>query len=849
MRTRPTRWPPRWWQLKQVRYRALSLLARARGSGLRDRLRAIGVAILCLVLVWSAAQEWSARRQIKYYPLVRKYKETLPCRGGGDTSPVPGRTPRPLGNTPDRDHGGRLRAAAVTLLRTPENACEASKAASWLREFRDAWPWLRSYDHVILHERDYVGGCESDLERAFNEGKEGSGSGSGEGRLRCVCVDDIPGAFTFPEGTEENGFGASFDFPTETRNVGYMHMCRLFTSQAFPYLQHELGYDYVLRMDDDNVPRTDVGDLFEVLHSKGAVYGYPAELPEWHRETAMTLGMWLQDKVFSGRGGAYLEQVNPVYFRNQTALQELAQNIFFTNFFVTKLGFWSEPHVLEFLGEVDGSGMAYKHRWGDAPLHHAVLGLFADSCSVLDLCHVDYKHGSTGHVIEGCALKRVERRRWDDEINPECRHGGRQAGAAGAAQGRKGGEWFSRADVPRCAGPTSEGSFTGPPRSSADPSGASSAAATFVPAGGLCYHAHYGEQSAKSCAGGSWHFFAGGQNAFGSFASLLSVLAPGLMGQLEYSVQFGRALDLVVDLSSAQVVRLAQFELGFEEGRVGRVPTSGERMGNPQHTTPLTEGQRRRLRDFLAGAPAPLQNQARITVLVCHYWQNAKDALWLASRQREWSPRLAFVAQVPSFETDSLCYEDLDYCWERKDPTRAALAAKEAVYEEELEAFLRVAGVACPAGGGGGCFVHGAMPAEPAHARAISRAWSRVGRPGKGVHLVEPAKIFASLPKETPRGLQLSSFASQWLLQMRLGAMCPAAEGEEADLSGRPDVFAFDPTCRGVPTLADDEAACPAHSVKHFRMPPLPARYTTSSNKEGRCKRMQERCVLTLRSP
>ena len=57
MRTRPTRWPPRWWQLKQVRYRALSLLARARGGGLRDRLRAIGVAILCLVLVWSAAQE------------------------------------------------------------------------------------------------------------------------------------------------------------------------------------------------------------------------------------------------------------------------------------------------------------------------------------------------------------------------------------------------------------------------------------------------------------------------------------------------------------------------------------------------------------------------------------------------------------------------------------------------------------------------------------------------------------------------------------------------------------------------------------------------------------------------
>ena len=46
------------------------------------------------------------------------------------------------------------------------------------------------------------------------------------------------------------------------------------------------------------------------------------------------------------------------------ALQELAQNIFFTNFFVTKLGFWSEPHVLEFLGEVDGSGMAYKHRGG-----------------------------------------------------------------------------------------------------------------------------------------------------------------------------------------------------------------------------------------------------------------------------------------------------------------------------------------------------------------------------------------------------------------------------------------------------------------------------------------------------
>ena len=125
------------------------------------------------------------------------------------------------------------------------------------------------------------------------------------------------------------------------------------------------------------------------------------------------------------------------------------------------------------------------------------------------------------------------------------------------------------------------------------------------------------------------------------------------------------------------MVRPAQFELGFEGRRVGRVPTSGERMGNPQHTTPLTEGQRRRLRDFLAGAPAPLQNQARITVLVCHYWQNAKDALWLASRQREWSPRLAFVAQCPPLRR-TRCARGLGLLLGEEGPHQGRARGKEA---------------------------------------------------------------------------------------------------------------------------------------------------------------------------
>ena len=73
---------------------------------------------------------------------------------------------------------------------------------------------------------------------------------------------------------------------------------------------------------------------------------------------------------------------------------------------------------------IDGSGNIYKHRWGDAPIHHVVLSLFADSCSVLSLCEVAYKHGSTGHMIEKCVLKRVEKHAWD-EMRVRCAPGAR----------------------------------------------------------------------------------------------------------------------------------------------------------------------------------------------------------------------------------------------------------------------------------------------------------------------------------------------------------------------------------------------------------------------------------------
>eukprot|EP00966_Prymnesium_polylepis_P160750 3715261-Prymnesium_polylepis.1 len=74
--------------------------------------------------------------------------------------------------------------------------------------------------------------------------------------------------------------------------------------------------------------------------------------------------------------------------------------IYFTNFFVSRISWWFQANVLQFLSDVNASGGIYRHRWGDAPIQTAALRLHATPASVIHI-DVDYLHMSTHNRIAG----------------------------------------------------------------------------------------------------------------------------------------------------------------------------------------------------------------------------------------------------------------------------------------------------------------------------------------------------------------------------------------------------------------------------------------------------------------
>ncbi len=232
--------------------------------------------VVALALIWLAWRVLTYRPKVKHYPKLETYRENLPCgtRSAAGFAPgllLGGEDGAGIGNgiwDEDGGDGGRKKGAIVSLFRTPENACDVAKLVGWMRDLHTQWPWMAAHDHLVLHEADYET-CAQDFEGQSDAIM--GGNGAGEGRVRCLNLGEVEGAFEFPI----EHFQEGYTFPTFTRNLGYMHMCRLFILQLFPHLWDT--YEYILRIDDDNMPIQDSGDLFTHLEHREGVYGY-AEL-------------------------------------------------------------------------------------------------------------------------------------------------------------------------------------------------------------------------------------------------------------------------------------------------------------------------------------------------------------------------------------------------------------------------------------------------------------------------------------------------------------------------------------------------------------------------------------------
>ena len=177
------------------------------------------------------------------------------------------------------------------------------------------------------------------------------------------------------------------------------------------------------------------------------MYAYGTEIKEMHKRTNATFRPWVQqycDRIDwsgggmshgtrtpgSGRamaaelfslnltstlntlnhlsafpGGVTLDRLQTVFRPGagrdcEHVAADVIRNMFFSNFFATRVAFWLQPAVMRLLYEIDRTGNIYAWRWGDAPITTAAVRLFAAKGTFARMKGLAYVHTSTANIIE-----------------------------------------------------------------------------------------------------------------------------------------------------------------------------------------------------------------------------------------------------------------------------------------------------------------------------------------------------------------------------------------------------------------------------------------------------------------
>ena len=188
-------------------------------------------------------------------------------------------------------------------------------------------------------------------------------------------------------------------------SVGYRHMIRFFTVGLWDTVQ-KLGYDYVMRLDEDSYIWSPIPfNIFEMMRTQTLDYVY--RLATWERGHVSARNMdgfhamvrrYAQEREI---GLGWLS--GPCTFPSSAANNRTSYfsmkwcgNMYaiYNNFFATRIGFWRQPEVRDFLEYADRSGTFYTERYGDALWHSAALSMFLPTAKLKMLDSFAYEHAT-----------------------------------------------------------------------------------------------------------------------------------------------------------------------------------------------------------------------------------------------------------------------------------------------------------------------------------------------------------------------------------------------------------------------------------------------------------------------
>ena len=177
--------------------------------------------------------------------------------------------------------------------------------------------------------------------------------------------------------------------------IGYRHMCQLFFSEIYSYIQ---DYEWYMRLDTDSFIESPIEyDLFDYLDKNNKIYGYTAELAEW---PPVVIGMGEFFINLVRKHNLKLTFFNKLIENDRYNLRQI-----YNNFEIIKVSYFENELVQLLVNEINKSGNIYKKRWGDSPLRTFVLSLTVDSSEIHKFNDFDYMHSAYNRIngIELCS--------------------------------------------------------------------------------------------------------------------------------------------------------------------------------------------------------------------------------------------------------------------------------------------------------------------------------------------------------------------------------------------------------------------------------------------------------------
>ena len=162
----------------------------------------------------------------------------------------------------------------------------------------------------------------------------------------------------------------------EGESIGYKGMCLFYAMEILHYLK---DYDYCLRLDADSTLHSPL-NLDEFIDGN-YTYGYVRDKFDIHEPTKLTLPPAIKEYIDDNK-------INTICSKKEIDCWN-----YYNNFHITKLDFWRQKEVTDFLKYIYNQGGIRDHRWGDSTIQANAVRMFCPKEKIIKL-DLKYRHAS-----------------------------------------------------------------------------------------------------------------------------------------------------------------------------------------------------------------------------------------------------------------------------------------------------------------------------------------------------------------------------------------------------------------------------------------------------------------------